>query len=153
MEVLPKNVGRKIKRFLALSRRRKILLFCVFVLSFYTFVLMRFFRKRAHFNKGQMASLHVNEELIQDIRWAIFTVSKKGGWENVCRHQAYQAMLLCRYYRLPYEIFVGFRKNSDSGTMEGHAWTRVNDHFVTGFCDPEEYTVQSVFSNGGFREA
>ncbi len=147
MEALPKNVGRKIRRFLRLSPRRKILLFSVFVLSFYTFLLMRFFRKRARFNKDQMTSLHVNEELIRDICWAIFTVSRKAPWENVCRHQAYQAMVVCRYYRMPYEIFIGFRKNPDTGAMEGHAWTRVNDHFVTGFCNPEEYTVQSIFSN------
>ena len=83
--------------------------------------------------------------LVKDISFAINVMSKYTPWENVCRHQAYQAMLLCRFYRIPYQIFVGFKK-SDEGKIEGHAWTMINGEIITGFCKVEEYTIQAIYS-------
>lgn len=137
---------RKLKIFFRLSRRRQALLCVTVLLSLYTFLLMRFFRKHARFDRTKRQSERVNELLVRDIRWAIFTTSRWVPWENVCRHQAYQAMLLCRYYRQPYRIYIGFRKSPESGKVEGHAWTTVDGEMITGFCKPEEYTVQSIFS-------
>lgn len=136
---------RKLNIFFRLSRRRQ-WLFCVTVLlSLYTFLLMRFFRKQARFERTRRKATGTDDLLVRDICWAILTTSGQVPWENVCRHQAYQAMLLCRYYRQPYRIYVGFRKNPETGKVDGHAWTTVNDKIITGFCDTEEYTVQSVF--------
>lgn len=137
---------RKLGIFFRLSPRRQ-WLFCVTVLlSFYTSLLMRFFRKHARFEGKKMRLKAKNDLLVRDIRWAVFTVGRRTPWENVCRHQAYQAMLLCRFYRQPYRIYVGFRKNTSSGKLEGHAWTIVDNEMITGFCNPEEYTVQSIYS-------
>lgn len=83
--------------------------------------------------------------LIRDIRWAILTVARYIPWKNVCRHQAYQAMMLCRFYRQPYHIYIGFKKNPETALIDGHAWTMVEDTFITGFCNPEEYVVQSSY--------
>ncbi len=137
------------RAFIRLSARRKILFFVTVVLSFYTYMLMRFFRKKANFDlKRKHFSGRVNDSVVRDIRWAIRVVNKYVPWENVCRHQAYQALLLCRYYDIPYKIFIGFRKNPEAGKIEGHAWTVVNGEIITGFCNTEEYTVQSIFSGG-----
>lgn len=140
------GVKEKVYRFIGLATRRKLLFFTTVLLSFYTFVLMRYFRKKARYERRAMPfDTTPDNSLVKDIRWAIFTVNKYVPWENVCRHQAYQAMILCRRYRIPYRIFVGFRKNPETGEVEGHAWTLVNGDFITGFCTPEEYTVQSVY--------
>jgi hypothetical protein len=83
--------------------------------------------------------------VVKDISYAIRVLSKYTPWENVCRHQAYQAMLLCRFYRIPYQIFVGFKKNNE-GKIEGHAWTTVNGEIITGFCKVEEYVISAIYS-------
>jgi len=87
----------------------------------------------------------VNLTVVKDISYAIRVLSKYTPWENVCRHQAYQAMLLCRFYRIPYQIFVGFKKNNE-GKIEGHAWTTVNGEIITGFCKVEEYVISAIYS-------
>lgn len=133
-------------RFIGLDARKKLLFLTTVLLSLYTFVLMRYFRKRARFERKVMQfDTTPDSSRVKDIRWAVSAVNKYVPWENVCRHQAYQAMMLCRWYRIPYRIFVGFRKNPETGEVEGHAWTLVNGDFITGFCTPEEYTVQSVY--------
>ena len=107
---------------------------------------MRYFRERARFDRKKISPVNqADGQLISDIRWAIFKVNRYVPWENVCRHQAYQALCLCRCYKIPCKIFVGFRKNKETGQIEGHAWTLINEEFVTGFCDPDEYTVQAVY--------
>lgn len=139
-------MSKTLKKFIRLSIKRKILFFITGLLSLYTWFLFWFFKEKARFKRNNNPSAEFsNDLLVQDIRWAISTVSKYAPWENVCRHQAYQAMLLCRYYQIPYKIFVGFRKNPNTREIEGHAWTIVNSDFITGLCKPEEYIVQAVY--------
>lgn len=139
----------KISAFFKLSLRRKFLLAVMVPLSLYTYFVFRFFKKNARFgemNKPQQTRHDgIDMALVRDISLAIRVISKYTPWENVCRHQALQAKILCRFYRIPYIIYVGFKKNT-SGEIEGHAWTIVNEQFVTGFCMVNEYTVQTIFS-------
>jgi hypothetical protein len=74
-------------------------------------------------------------------------VVKYISWKNVCRHQAYQAKLLCNLYKIPYIIFIGFKKNDHTNEIEAHAWTIAGGKIITGFCNPDEYTVQSAYKN------
>lgn len=139
----------KIPVFFKLSLRRKVLLAVVVPLSLYSYFAFRFFRKKARF--GEMNKPiptrqdGVDMALVKDISIAIRVISKYSPWENVCRHQALQAKILCRFYKIPYMIYVGFKKNH-AGIIEGHAWTMVNEEFVTGFCIVEEYSIQTIFS-------
>ena len=147
-EVITKEeVLKKLKILYQLSPRRKFLLLLAFGLSFYSFLLMLFFKKYATFGerKAQIAPDNVPNPIVMDIRYVIFVVSKYVPWQNVCRHQAYQAKILFSMYDIPYQIFVGFKKNED-GKIDGHAWTMAGGLMVTGFCNPDEYVVQSVFS-------
>jgi hypothetical protein len=142
------NVARKIRTFYRLSLRRKFFLLLLIPLSFYSNIMLHFFKKKAQF--GSKKGRHVNHKpidmtLVKDLSFAISVMSKYTPWENVCRHQAYQAMLLCGFYQIPYQIFVGFKKN-DEGKIEGHAWTMINGDIVTGFCKVEEYTIQAIYS-------
>ncbi len=142
------NIKQKILAFYHLSFRRKFFLFLLVPLSLYSNIMLKFFKEKAKFGKIGLKNVDnrpVNMYLIKDISFAIKIISKYTPWKNVCRHQAYQAMLFCRFYQIPYQIFVGFKK-SNEGKIEGHAWTIVGNQIITGFCKPEEYVVQNIFS-------
>lgn len=134
--------------FKKLSFRQKVLLIVVFLISLYSYTMFRFFKHSAKF--GSLTKEYENNKtidmtLVKEISFAIRVMCKYTPWENVCRHQAYQAMLLCRYFKIPYQIFVGFKK-SNEGKIEGHAWTMINEEIITGFCKTEEYTIQAIYS-------
>jgi hypothetical protein len=142
---------RKINSVFKMSFRRKYLLFLTFGLSVYTGLLMRFFPRKARFESESPFkppdNYRIEPLLIQDIRFAIHLVAKYTPYPNFCRHQAYQAKLLCGYYKIPYQIFVGFKKGN-SGKIEGHAWTIAEGEILTGFCNPADYVVQNVYAYG-----
>ena len=139
------RILQKISTFARLSHRRKGLFMFAFLLSFYSFVRLRFFRKHARFKNGPAGVNQVNTTIAGDIRWAISTVSNYVFWENVCRHQAFQAWWLCRYYHQPCRVYIGFRKDQLTGITEGHAWTMLGNEMITGFCRPEDFVVMNVF--------
>ncbi len=140
-----------LRLYYGLSLRRQFLLVLTLALSLYSWLMMRFFKRYAHFGKKNPKKPIVNRQsnqssIANDFRWAIFVVSKNVFWENVCRHQAYQAMLLCKFYGIQYKVFVGFKKNEE-GKINGHAWTMAQGEMITGFCNPDEYIVQAVYGN------
>jgi lipoprotein signal peptidase len=142
------KVGLKIRRFIKLSIRQKVLLLTVLLFSLYSYILFCFFKHSAKFGRADKEFIShktIDMTLVKDIGFAISVISKYTPWENVCRHQAYQAMLWCRFYQIPYQIFIGFKKNEE-GKIEGHAWTMINGEIVTGFCKVEEYTIQAIYS-------
>ena len=115
--------------------------------------MMRYFRKYARFGiqtkeikKTIPENENTNDEIVKDIRWSIFVVNKYIPWENLCRHQAFQAKILLNSFNIPYYIYVGFQKN-DEGTVVGHAWTVASELMITGFCDPNEYLITNIYSN------
>lgn len=130
--------------FYTLTPRRKWLVLLAASLSLYGWLAMRFFKQYARFEGVNRQSKVTDKQLIADIRWAIFVVNKSVWWPNVCRHQAYQAKLLCRFYDVRYQIFVGFKKNED-GKIDGHAWAMAGGEIITGFCDPQQYTIQNIY--------
>lgn len=141
------RIQQKIRTFYQISFRRKYLVLVTFMLSLYSNLLFRFFRKNAIFGKRHEAPLpdFTDMALVRDISFAIRIVKRYAPWTNVCRHEAYQAKVLCRFYNIPYQIFIGFRKDTN-GQIEGHAWTTVNQEIITGFCRPEDFVVQYIYS-------
>ncbi|AFK02403.1 hypothetical protein Emtol_1254 [Emticicia oligotrophica DSM 17448] len=141
------KILRKIISFFRFTLRQKLLIIVVCFLAIYSFILFRFFKHAAKFKniyKDVNNEKDFDKSFIKDIRLAINVVGKYIFWENVCRHQAYQAMILFSFFNIPYQIFVGFKKNLN-GQIEGHAWTVVNGEMITGFCKVEEYVVQNVY--------
>ena len=138
---------KKLRSFYRLPFRRKYLLAGTWWLAAYSFVLLTYFTRHALFGtRTTTPPPNVPADpLIADIRYAINRVARLVPWDNKCRHQAYQARLLCRFYGLPYQISVGFRKN-EAGVIEAHAWTTVGQHMITGFCNPQDYVVQAVYA-------
>jgi hypothetical protein len=116
-------------------------------LSLYTYLLMLFFKKKARFDSWKLNGFESKNDLqlVKDISFAINLIAKHSPWENVCRHQAYQAIVLCRWYKINSKVFIGFKKEEDN-KISGHAWTVVNDTIITGFCNPDEYFIQTIYS-------
>ncbi len=140
----------KIKSFLRLGPSRKTIVIQALGISIYTYFLFRFFNRQARFGERTTPSASFNQvphKKANDIGWAIQVVAKYISWKNVCRHQAYQAKLLCNFYKVPCLIFVGFKKEPRKNEIEAHAWTIAGGKIVTGFCNPEDYIVQSVYKN------
>lgn len=141
---------RKINFFFKLSTSRKILVVQALGLSVYTYFLFRFFNRLARFGEktgDATTRKYLFQKRVTDMAWAIQITAKYIPWKNVCRHQAYQAKMLCNYYRVPCLIFIGFKKNIANNQIEAHAWTMANGKMITGFCNPDEYTVQSIYKN------
>lgn len=130
-----------IARFIAWPSRRKYLFFYGLGLSFYVRLLDYFPTKRV---RPMLISGEVEIPVLCDITWAIRTVSKHVPWNNVCRHQALMAMNFCKHYGQALEVYVGFKKNTETGKMEGHTWTIANGKFITGHCNVAEYTLQNA---------
>ncbi len=134
-----------------MRHRRKLMAMQGFVYATYTYLLFTFFNKHARFgtkvNKIAVSENGTKDSKITDIAWAIKLVEKNIPWKNVCRHQAYQAKLLCNYYQIPYFIFIGFKKDIEKNEIQAHAWTIAGGKMITGLCNPEEYIVQSIYSN------
>lgn len=145
----------------------KIMILQTFALSVYTGFIFTFFNRYARF--GERAKItpypfseerEINEnstsndqynfafyQKINEIAQAIRISSQYIPWKNVCRHQAYQAKLLCNYYKIPCLVFIGFKKDKDRNEIQAHAWTIAGGKMITGFCNPEEYIVQSIYRN------
>jgi Transglutaminase-like superfamily len=106
---------------------------------------MKFFKYIASFETQLPTTDFASENMkvVRDIRFSIKLIATYTPWTNVCR---YQAKVLCNRYKILYKIYVGFKKN-EFGKLEGHAWTMVYGKIITGFCRPEEYTVQAIYSN------
>lgn len=133
--------------FLKLNTRCKILIMINILLSLYSYIIFSLFKKKAHFNSiFFIKKKSIDFNLLNDIKTSISIVSKNVPWENVCRHQAFQAKIILSFCKIPYKIFVGFRKDQNGIKIQGHAWTVVEDFTITGSCNPNEYVVQSVFS-------
>ena len=139
----------RIKSFISLGLKRKIVLIQALGASFYSFILFTFFKKFARF--GKKVDPANNEQMpdnrVNDIAWPIQAMGKITPWQSVCRHQAYQAKLLCNYYNIPCLIFIGFKKNRETQKIEAHAWTVAGSKIITGFCNPDEYIVQNIYRN------
>ena len=119
-------------------------------LSLYTWFLFNFFNRFARFgektnHEGTLEKKY--QDKAGDIAFAIKTVSRWVPWKNVCRHQAYQAKILCNYHKIPCLIFIGFKKDTDQNKIQAHAWAVAAEEIITGFCNPDDYIVQSIYRN------
>ena len=150
---------KKLKTFIHLTPPLRTMVLQAWAYSVYTGFMFAFFKRYAQFGKpllpGVAASLpnpakemsSDNFNRINHITQSIQMAAKYVPWKNVCRHQAYQAKLLCNYYKVPYQVFIGFKKDITTQKIQAHAWTVAGGKIITGFCNPEEYTIQNIYCN------
>lgn len=69
-------------------------------------------------------------------------------WNSNCLTQAMVAQWWCRYYHIPYFLFIGLAKQSEKPIgEEGHAWLTVGPIAVTGGNGFASHHIISTFSN------
>lgn len=140
------SVVGKIRSFLNLSIRRKLLLIEVVMLSIHRSILrltssQRAFTenliKNSSFPETGIISVNQLKEA-RDIAVAIELGRKYIPWKNLCRHQAWQAVSLLQKAGIPFTYHVGIKKEGPNRN-EGHAWVMVDGKFISGKCRIEDY--------------
>lgn len=135
----------KFKNVFILSWRQRKLIIMVFWLSVYRNVLLVLKSKKAfteEITKNQNIKIVLTSEktaIAKDIAMAVHIVNKYLPWKNVCRHQSWQAVYLLLKYEILFEYFVGVEKNKLK--KEGHSWVKVNQKFICGKCNEENYAI------------
>lgn len=82
---------------------------------------------------------------IRRVTIAIARVKKVVPWNMECYTQALTAKILLQRYDISSLLLIGFRKD-DAGTLQGHAWLKYDDVYITGYAaDIESYTVNGRF--------
>lgn len=134
--------------FWDLERRKKWIFIKTFFLCLFSYFLFKIrptWIRFGNLNQVEKVSQPIDWELVKDIKFSIYAVSKWMPLQLVCRHQAHVAKILFNQYKIPYQLFIGFRQAEDR-SIQGHAWTEVQGKQITGFCNPNEYVIQSVYS-------
>jgi hypothetical protein len=83
------KVGLKIKLFIKLSTRQKVLLLTVFLIYLYSYFLFRLFMHSAKFGDADKKLINhktIDMALVKDICLAMSVMKNYIPWENVCRH-------------------------------------------------------------------
>lgn len=137
-----------IAQFFRLKSERRVLLLTGFLLAVYSYFLFKYNNRNARFggkNKSDSSTTSATLATLRDIRFVIKVLTKYIPWDFLCRHQAWVVRFLLLKHQIPFTVFVGFKKNS-IGVIEGHAWTVALGVQVSGFCNPDEYTIQTTYS-------
>lgn len=66
-------------------------------------------------------------------------------WTSNCFSQAVAARLLLSFYRIPYALYFGLKRDPDTGEFKAHAWVAAGRVPVTGGTSFGHYTVVSCF--------
>ena len=66
-------------------------------------------------------------------------------WDSNCFPQAVVARLLLGIYRIPYALYLGLRKDHETGEMKAHAWVAAGKIRVTGGNSFHQFTAVGCF--------
>ena len=125
-----------IRIWLLLTNYQKIACWNVFTYSIYNKILLILNSRLAYceYYKSKELKDNLTEEKMQiakDISLAIYLVNQIVPWENVCRHQSWQAINILSKYNIPYTYHTGF-KQIENGSIIGHSWIIVNNFYICG---------------------
>ncbi len=127
--------------FLKFPFKRKLILFQSILFSYLIYFIYRFW---PNLPKLKIDSTYrpgnFNPLLTYWIRNSIQISKKYHLFDLKCRHDAILAKWLLKKYRQPVQIYVGFKKN-EQNKINGHAWVKSNQYFITGDCNQEEFVI------------
>lgn len=146
----------RIRKFFALSSRRKGLLFeAYFQLGAWRFRLLNKPFKSlvsgldVHSGEGEQVEPGNSDlDLALDIGWAVRTAARFTPWESACLVQvlAAQHMLQKRGIGGAFHLGATLPSESLDSDMAAHAWLKCGDRFITGESGHKRFTVVSTFS-------
>lgn len=70
-------------------------------------------------------------------------------WDSNCFPQAVAARILLGLYRIPYALYFGLRRDTNTLEMKAHAWVTAGRVAVTGGPSFSQFTVVGVFVTPG----
>jgi len=85
-------------------------------------------------------------QYVYEISQIIRLIERYSPWQSKCLIQALLVATLCRYYRIPYVIFLGVLKQSNSNEpIKAHAWSLVGNKIVSGAKGHKKFTVINTY--------
>lgn len=143
----------KLKVFMRLTMKVKLLVFEAFVLSAVVraMVLVIPFNKLKrvfgkHKNTSSFEIDHNQYEMIKNVSWAVVTITKYTPWESKCLVQAITAQYMLKRRGVHSTLYLGVSKEGASA-LKAHAWLRAGKAYVTGGGNKEDFTEVARFSN------
>jgi hypothetical protein len=130
------------KKYFRLSGSEKIILLQLFVLSFYTFILIKFYSVKKVFTQLQQLKIKVNNKKninIPLIIKNIHRVSKYAPWRCKCFEQAVMAKIYFSSKGIITTIQFGIKKEGNE--LVAHAWLLCNNLIVLGERNYNEFTT------------
>jgi hypothetical protein len=148
---------RKLKTFVSLPVRYKLFFFINYVLCGIAKALILIFPYRVlsryfgYSHRMTIASTLPSVEQCQRAKMlgkAVRLAARYTPWDSSCLTQALVARFWCRYWNIPYFLFIGLQKKSEKPLgREAHAWLTVGAVPVTGGYCFDAYHVISSFSS------
>jgi hypothetical protein len=73
-------------------------------------------------------------------------IERYSPWQSKCLIQVSLAALLCRYYQIPYVIYLGvLRQDNANEPLKAHAWSLIGDKIVTGAKGHKKFTIINTY--------
>lgn len=79
------------------------------------------------------------------IKRFIKSITKYLPWESVCYDKAIAAKLILNRRKIPSTLYIGLVK-SKYGQLDGHAWVRAGNFYITGGMERKKYHTIAFFS-------
>lgn len=76
---------------------------------------------------------------------AIRLAARYTPWTSNCFPQAMAARVLLSFYRIPYSLYFGLMRDSETGEFKAHAWVAAGRVSVTGGTSFDQFTVVRCF--------
>lgn len=143
---------RRLYRFARLTHADQWLVFRVFVLlgiSRLAINVFSFRRLEKYLGKRFVeTTTKINDEhviLAKKLRWIIAAVSPHTPWNSNCYPQALCAKYLLRRAGVPSTLYMGVSFKPGGGALQGHAWLRCGQVYVTGGDSRDEFGAIASF--------
>lgn len=146
-------LAKKIKSFIRMSWRDKLLFFEAFILMgvargailFIKFNKLNKYMGKHNTESPMEVDLEVYNTAIR-IRRAVLKASEYTPWESKCLVQALTVQRMLKRRKISTTIYLGVNKDTDN-KMQAHAWSRVGAMIVTGGEVKDSFTQVAKFSN------
>lgn len=146
-----------IKKFLLLSSQDKLMLLINYLLCGFARALtlsLPYKQLSAFFGHRywvlSASTLISKDQLMQAvrIRRSISLAARYTPWNSNCLTQATIAAFWCKYYKIPYLLFIGFAKKSEKPLgQDAHAWVTSGPIPITGGLSFHSHQVIYTYSN------
>ncbi|MCZ6941014.1 lasso peptide biosynthesis B2 protein [Bacillus mycoides] len=145
------NIVKRLRIFLSLNTKTKLLLFEAFIFLGWARVLKSItFSKVApslggYMNETSFTHIQPHWDTLKKVSEAISVMSRYTFWESQCLVKAIAGMKMLEKRHIESTLYLGTAKDSH-GELIAHAWLRSGSFYVTGSEGMEKFTVVGSFA-------